>query len=589
MPIYKCQHHIHCNCQEELIINKESEDFSRRNFLKLAGTIGFGFSLAPSVMGNMKEQQGKDLAINASQSVQRGKAKKISILHTADIHGQLMTHDEFFLEQGKVVYKQRGGLANLKTLVNTYKKQNPGNTLLLDGGDCIMGSAVAAFTNGAAMVPLINNMGYDITLPGNWEVVYGKEWMLNDLGGYNAQKICANMYHDTNDEYKGDLLFQPYTIKYIDGIKIGFIGYNDPLTALRQAPAFSRGIRFTRPEINIAKYIKILREKEQCTLVILLTHIGLAQQVYLSNQEYVKGVDYILGADTHERVRKPLQGKYCKVTEPGAFGSFISKLDIVIENGKIVDDNYELIEVDPDKYKEDKEMKGLIDKAREPFKKELDTVIGQTTTPLVRYYVLETTMDNLLTTAVKWKMNPDIALSNGFRFCPPIVPGKDGKANITVEQLYSMLPGVAKARRGEVTGKQILDWLESELENVFAASPEKRQGGWLVRFTGMKINITIGKPKGERVNSVLVGDVPLDLSKTYTIAACERDGDLETNLCRIPDVKNPQSMEYSLHDIVKEYLQAHSPIAPQIEGKVTVTDAPQDLLSQLADTDYVFR
>ncbi|MES2656724.1 MAG: bifunctional metallophosphatase/5'-nucleotidase [Bacteroidota bacterium] len=589
MPIYKCQHHIDCNCHEELIINKESEDFSRRNFLKLASTIGFGFSMAPSVMGNIKQQQGKDLAINASQSVQSGKAKKISILHTADIHGQLMTHDEFFLEQGQVVYKKRGGLANLKTLVNTYKKQNPYNTLLVDGGDCIMGSAVAAFTNGSAMVPLINNMGYDITLPGNWEVVYGKEWMMNDLGSYNAQKICANMYHDTNDEYKGDLLFQPYTIKYIDGIKIGFIGYNDPLTAIRQAPAFSRGIRFTRPEINIAKYIKILKEKEQCTLVILLTHIGLAQQVYLSNQDYVKGVDYILGADTHERVRKPLQGKYCKVTEPGAFGSFISKLDIVIENGKIVDDNYELIEVDPDKYKEDKEMKGLIDKAREPYKKELNTVIGQTTTPLVRYYVLETTMDNLLTSAVKWKMNPDIALSNGFRFCPPIVPGKDGKADITVEQLYSMLPGVAKARRGEVTGKQLLDWLEGELENVFASSPEKRQGGWLVRFTGMKINITIGKPKGKRVNSVLIGDAPLDLSKTYTVAACERDGDLETNLCRITDVKNPQSMEYTLHDIVKEYLQVHSPIAPKIEGKVTVTDAPQDLLSQVADTDYVFR
>jgi 2',3'-cyclic-nucleotide 2'-phosphodiesterase (5'-nucleotidase family) len=63
--------------------------------------------------------------------------------------------------------------------------------------------------------------------------------------------------------------------------------------------------------------------------------MGLAQQVGLANMEEVKGVDYILGADTHERIRKPIQGKYAKVTEPGAFGSFISKLDIVIEDGKI--------------------------------------------------------------------------------------------------------------------------------------------------------------------------------------------------------------------------------------------------------------
>jgi 2',3'-cyclic-nucleotide 2'-phosphodiesterase (5'-nucleotidase family) len=61
----------------------------------------------------------------------------------------------------------------------------------------------------------------------------------------------------------------------------------------------------------------------------------------------VKGVDYILGADTHERIRKPVEGTYAKVTEPGAFGSFISKLDIVIENGKIKEHNYQLLDVDP--------------------------------------------------------------------------------------------------------------------------------------------------------------------------------------------------------------------------------------------------
>src|SRR5204863_7218850 len=133
-------------------------------------------------------------------------------------------------------------------------------------------------------------------------------------------------------------------------------------------------------------------------------------------------------------------------------------------------------------------------------------------------------------------------------------------------------------RRGEVTGQQIWDWMEGELENVFAPSPEKRQGGWLVRFSGMKINVTIGKPKGSRVNSITIGNDPIDLKKTYTVAACERDGDLVTNLCRLPNVKNPVNMEFTLHDVVKEYLKVHSPVAPVIEGKVTVTDAPQDLL-----------
>lgn len=128
--------------------------------------------------------------------------------------------------------------------------------------------------------------------------------------------------------------------------------------------------------------------------------MGLAQQVGLSNIPEIKGVDYILGADTHERVRKPIEGKYAKVTEPGAFGSFVSKLDIVVENGIVKDHTYQLLDVDPEKYKEDEEMKRLITKTREPYKKELDEVIGKTKTALVRYYVVETPMDNFITDAI---------------------------------------------------------------------------------------------------------------------------------------------------------------------------------------------
>ena len=179
------------------------------------------------------------------------------------------------------------------------------------------------------------------------------------------------MFHDTKDEQKGELIFPPYFIKHIAGIKIGFIGYNDPLTPRRQSPAYSYGIEFTFPKKNIARYIRLLKEYEKCDMIFLLTHMGMAQQVGLANMQEVKGVDYILGADTHERIRKPVEGTYAKVTEPGAFGSFISKLDIVIENGKLKEHNYQLLDVDPLQYKEDDEMKALVKKTKEPFARRL--------------------------------------------------------------------------------------------------------------------------------------------------------------------------------------------------------------------------
>ena len=100
----------------------------------------------------------------------------------------------------------------------------------------------------------------------------------------------------------------------------------------------------------------ILKDYEQCTLIFLVTHMGLAQQVHFANQLEVRGVDHILGADTHERVRQPINGKYSTVSEPGAFGSFISRFDIVVEDGVVKEKLYQLLDVDPEKYKQDPQL-----------------------------------------------------------------------------------------------------------------------------------------------------------------------------------------------------------------------------------------
>jgi 2',3'-cyclic-nucleotide 2'-phosphodiesterase (5'-nucleotidase family) len=599
-------HHTKCGCsschseaatKQEKELNISVSENSRREFLKKASGMGLALGagaglispLAASALSN-EDAAGLSKEMANAQSVKTGKANKLTLLHTADIHSQLMIHDEFFIENGKPVYKKRGGFATLKTMINELRKQNPESTLVIDGGDCFQGGGVAALTEGKAIVPLMNNIGYDLMLPGNWEVVYGKEMMMRDMFAYNGPKVCANMFHKTDDALNGDLIFPPYFIKYIAGIKIGFIGYNDPLTPKRQSPAYSYGIQFTQPELNVAKYSKLLREYERCDMVFLITHMGLAQQVGLANTEFAKGIDYIIGADTHERVRTPIEGKYAKVTEPGAFGSFVAKLDIVVEDGVIKDHTYQLLDVDPERYKEDQEMKALVQSAREPYRKELDRVIGKTKTPLVRYYVIETPMDNFITDAIMWKYKPDIALSNGFRFCPPLVPdSKTGEAEITMDFLWSMLPVDSEAKQGVITGKQLWDWMEKELQNAFAKDPAKRFGGWVVRFNGMQVNFSIGNELGKRVNSIKVKGKAVDFTKKYTFVACERDGDPDTTICRVEGVDEPTRLGSTLHKIIQEYLVKASPIAPTLEGRATATDAPNTLLTQLMGVGYEFR
>ncbi len=569
--------------------NIELSSDNRREFLKKSALLGLATVLNP--LSDVVASNNISDEINELNTISNlTNNQTITLLITTDLHSQINTHDEFFWENNQAVYKKRGGMAVLKTMIESYRKKNPANTILYDGGDYFHGHAVASLTEGEALIPIFNQLGYDLMLPGNWEVVYKKKKMLYDMGHANAAKICANMWHKTNDADNGELVYQPYWIKYIAGVKIGVIGYTDHLIPKRQSPAYSEGLRFDHAEVNIAKYVKLLREVEGCAVVLVATHMGLAQQVGLANNPAAQGVDMILGADTHERVRVPIQGKYTKVIECGAFGSFLGKLDLIIENGKLVDTKYELLDVDPVKYPADKSLQAMVDKAYKPFIKDMQTVIGTSTTPLVRYFVLETPMDNLITDAVKWKFKPDIALSNGFRFCQPLaVDPKTGVATITKEFLWNMLPVNSEAKTAIVTGKQVWDWLEKELQNAFAKDPSKRFGGWFVRYNGMEVNFTIGNEFGKRVNSVKIGGAPLDPLKEYSIVACEREGDPEDTLCRMEHVKNPVKSPFLMHDIIIDYLKEHSPVAPKVEGRAIATDESQTLLTQLKGTTYEFR
>src|SRR5690554_1834443 len=508
----------------------------------------------------------------------------ITLLQTADIHGQMEVHDELFWENGEITFRRLGGMANLQTLFKKERNKNPEGTIILDGGDLIQGGAVAALSKGAAFSSVVKAMEYDFLIPGNWEVVYGKEQMVRVLKAYETPIIAANMY----DEETKDFLFPPYLIKEVKGVKLGFISYNDPDIPIRQNPSFSKGIQFEQVHHNLADLIHKLKDEKEVDVLFLVTHIGISKQFDLTNDPILSKVDYILGNDTHERIRQPLQGKYSKVTEPGAFASFVGKLQIVVKNGEIEYENYELMEVDPEIYPADEKIASLIKKETAPYKEKISRVLGYTSTPLYRYFVIENPMDNFITDAARWKTGADISISNGFRFSPPLVPGEDGKAAITYEYLWNMLPVNEYVKTGKATGQQIHDWMEKEIHNVFAEDPKERFGGWLVRFSGMTLKFDSSKPKGERVIEITVGDEVLDLDRVYTVSACRREGEPDHMLCRMPNLTETEVKEYTVHEVLEEYLKEKGTIAPVRDGRAQALDLGDNVLSQLPGTDYHF-
>lgn len=575
--------------QKEIANNLQGEN-SRRDFIRKAGQITIGLGLGTSVVNPLVASTIVEETPGSSNDTPDDKTFVLSILQTTDVHCQLHPHDELFWENGKSVFRKTGGYAHLASYFKKERKSNP-NTFTIDSGDMFQGSELSVKTSGEAIVPILNKLNYDLYLPGNWEVIYYKKAMQTLLGSLNAPKICANMYHDLGDDKKGELIFQPYHIWNVKGVKIGFIGYTDPLVPIRQSPNYSRGIIYTKPEDSLAYYVDVLRNQEQCAYILIVAHLGLSQQIHLANLPECEGVDYILGGDTHERVRKPIQCKYAKVVEPGAFGSFVGKLNLTIQNGKVIKDQYELVEITASKYLPDTEVASLIKANEKPFTQSIYRIAGYSTIPLYRYFVVENPIDTMILNALHWQMKDiDIVLSNGFRFCPPrTTPDHTGNIPITEGYIYDMLPVDSTVRTAKVTGRQLKEWLEKELNNVFAAKASERFGGWVIKFKGMDVSFNAFADMGKRVKEVNIGGQPLDTTKTYSICACERDGDPNDMLCRIKGVADAKNTEHTLHSVLERYLAANSPVTPIPPKAAKILDAPQTLLTQVYGVDYAFR
>lgn len=499
-------------------------------------------------------------------------ARHATVLFLSDLHAQLEQHPELFWSDGEERIEKAAGFARMSTAISEIRDQRDGDVLVVDGGDTIQGSGAAALTEGGAVVPAINKMNIDAAIPGNWSVAYGSEMLRKRLGEQFDHEVFAANVHD---ESSGERLFDPYIVREVAGVKIGIIGYTDPDIPTRQPPSYSEGLSFTGPE-QLPGLIEEVKNKHDVDVVMLQSHIGLSKAVALTDD--LPGFDVHLSGDTHERTHNPIDRDGTWVVEPGAFGSFLGRLDFWVKDGEVVDREWELIEVTADKYDRDPEVLEAVRKAKQPVRDKLNKKIGYTESTLIRYNVIETNLDNLLADALRSVTGTDIALSNGFRFGHPVRPGP-----LTQADLWRFYPIVTDLKTGEVTGQQLIDFWEQELQNVFADDPANRFGGWVPRPSGMSVTFEARAPRGERVKQVRVHGEPIDPDATYTVTACEREGEPASTICRIPNAKNTEVHSLNAHEAVRQYLDKKGTVESSLEGRVEATDRPKVLRTQMLD------
>ena len=90
---------------------------------------------------------------------------KITFIHSGDFHGDYHPHTN---ARGDAAGSLEGGMARAVTVINEIRKRNK-NVIHVHTGDTIHGSGEASITKGMNMVRMVDQLGIDVSTPGNWE------------------------------------------------------------------------------------------------------------------------------------------------------------------------------------------------------------------------------------------------------------------------------------------------------------------------------------------------------------------------------------------------------------------------------------
>jgi S-sulfosulfanyl-L-cysteine sulfohydrolase len=470
-----------------------------------------------------------------------GTSQQLTLVQINDTHGYLEPHAEAFLSGGRDVFRTAGGYGPIAGLMQQIRRETDGQMLAFDCGDTIHGTYAPVATEGEVMVPVLQQMGL-AAMTAHWDFAYGPQRLQDIANRLPYPLLAINCY----DEVTRQLVFPPYLIQEVGGVRAGIVGIAAYIVDKMMPPPFSKGIYLTLGDDELPGYIHRLRHEEAVDLVIVISHLGFPQEMKLAHT--VSGIDVLLSAHTHNRLWTPARVNDTLVIQSGSHGSFVGRLDLKFDGGKITGYDHQLLVVD-DSIEPDTEVVAVVGEVMRPYRQLLAEVVGETETALTRNRLLETTMDNALLQALLYASDAEIAFGHGWRYGAPIPPGP-----VTLGELYQIVPMDPPLFTAQIRGEALWEMLEENLQQVFATDPFEQMGGYVKRALGLKAYLRPENPRGHRLCELFVNDQPLERSRTYHVVYATPQA--------VPEkyAEKQGKLELTAIEALRRYFAAASPI-----------------------------
>lgn len=469
--------------------------------------------------------------------------ESVTILHFNDFHGHVLTPE---------AEDATGGIARIAAAIEQIRAENAqagATTIVLIAGDVLQGTPLSTIFHGEADIKALNVIGIDAMALGNHEFDYGMPNLHRLVEMAEFPMLAANIRRKSD----GTLVF-PGTARFMAGDEmIVVIGLVTPETRVTTMPSNVANIDFEDPaEVASQLAERITRNADR--LVVALTHLGHAEDIELA--QAVPELDVVVGGHSHTKVEEAVEAGGALVVQAGAHGNYLGRLDLLVENGSVLEHSYRLIPIDAS-VGESAEVAAVVEVYRTMMDDAIKQVVGHAEVDLdgTRDHVRsrETNLGNLVADAMRLVTGAPIALQNAGGIRASIAAGE-----ITIEDIMQVEPFGNEVATVELTGAQLREILQRSI------SAEKPFGGFL-QVSGITV-----VADGGTITQIMVEDRPLVEGETYLVATnaflLEGGDGYET----FTQGRNPYYVGTRLDTAIVQYLTEHGSVAPHIEGRIVM-------------------
>ena len=482
-----------------------------------------------------------------------------------------------------------GGAARLATVARQIRAKVD-NSLLLDAGNRFTGTLFHIAWQGLDNAQLMNLTGYDAMGLGGHEFDDGDEVLADFIDALEFPVVTANIDFSYSDALGGKVA--PWVVLEVGGEQVGVTGLVTAVQEMLSAPGPSAIVN--RDLAGATQAVVDALATEGVNKVILLSSTGAEGTLELVSQ--VSGVDvyvvsqgnalfsntYAGASHGYPVVRQGADGDPVLIVQAGEHTEYLGRLDLEFDaDGVLTDWDGDAILLSryvtpaPD-------VAALVAVLAGPVEFLGEDVIGETTVPLQGGHpfcsVTECALGNLLTDALREHTGAQIAYINGNGFFGDIAIG-----DISLNDLAVIHPYNDIIETFDLTGADLVAVLEQAVMNVKLneagqISRDVASGAFL-QLSGARFSADPTREPGARVISVEVLNAAgeyeaLDPATIYTVSGNDyiRKGG-EGHSVLAGKAFAIQADEYADYHLTMDYIEAHSPVSPAIEGRITWVNA----------------